>query len=100
MIKSPEEVKKIEASQEITDAAFQHIPVLHQRGRHRAGAGFGDRVLHAQAGGQRGNAFDPIVAAGKNGSQCHAVPSDYALQKGDFITMDTAAPCWTATTPT
>ena len=25
MIKSPEEVKKIEASQEITDAAFQHI---------------------------------------------------------------------------
>ena len=53
MIKSPEEVKKIEASQEITDAAFQQHPALHQRGRHRAGPGLGDRVLHAQAGRPR-----------------------------------------------
>ncbi len=36
-------------------------------------------------------AFDLIVAAGKNGSQCHAVPSDNPVHKGDFITMDTGA---------
>ena len=36
-------------------------------------------------------AFELIVAAGKNGSQCHAVPSDNQVHKGDFITMDTGA---------
>ena len=97
MIKSPEEVKKIEASQEIT-TRLPAYPALHQRGRHRAGAGTGDRVLHAQAG--RGKCgLRLIVAAGKNGSQCHAVPSDNTVQKGDFITMDTGA-CWTAITLT
>ena len=36
-------------------------------------------------------AFELIVAAGKNGSQCHAVPSDNTVKPGDFITMDTGA---------
>ena len=62
MIKSPEEVKKIEASQGDHRRGLPAYPALHQRGRHRAGAGTGDRVLHAQAGAEN-VAFDLIVAA-------------------------------------
>ncbi len=32
--------------------------------------------------------FDPIVASGPNGSLPHAVPSDRAIQSGEFVTMD------------
>ena len=90
MIKSPEEVKKIEASQEITDAAFSHIlPYIKE--------GVTERELALEIeffmrkNGAENVAFELIVAAGKNGSQCHAVPSDNRVQKGDFITMDTGA---------
>lgn len=90
MIKSPEEVKKIEASQEITDAAFEHIlPYI------REGATERDLALEIEffmrRSGAENVAFELIVAAGKNGSQCHAVPSDNTVRKGDFITMDTGA---------
>lgn len=90
MIKSPEEVKKIEAAQAITDAAFEHIlPYIKE--------GVTERELALEIeffmrhNGAEGVAFDLIVAAGKNGSQCHAVPSGNTVQKGDFITMDTGA---------
>ena len=33
-------------------------------------------------------AFDLIIAAGPNGSMPHAVPSDYKVKRGDFITFD------------
>jgi len=90
MIKSPEEVKKIEAAQAITDAAFEHIlPFIKE--------GVTERELALEIeffmrnNGAEGVAFELIVAAGKNGSQCHAVPSGNTVQKGDFITMDTGA---------
>ncbi len=90
MIKSPEEIKKIEDSQAITDAAFTHIlPYIRE--------GVTERELaleiefYMRRNGAENVAFELIVAAGKNGSQCHAVPSDYKVQRGDFITMDTGA---------
>lgn len=90
VIKSPEEVKKIEAAQAITDAAFQHIlPFIKE--------GVTERELALEIeffmrkNGADGVAFDLIVAAGKSGSQCHAVPGQNTVQKGDFITMDTGA---------
>ena len=75
MIKSPEEVKKIEASQEITDAAFQHIlPYIKEGVTERDLALEIEFFMRKQ--GAENVAFDLIVAAGKNGSQCHAVPSE------------------------
>lgn len=90
MIKSPDEVKMIEASQAITDAAYEHIlPYIKEGVTER------DIALEIEffmrKNGAENVAFDLIIAAGKNGSQCHAVPSDYAIQKGDFVTMDTGA---------
>lgn len=90
MIKSPEEVKKIEASQEITDAAFQHIlPCIKEGVTERELALEIEFFMRRQ--GAEDVAFSLIVAAGKNGSQCHAVPSDNQVRQGDFITMDTGA---------
>ena len=90
MIKSPEEVKKIEASQEITDAAFQHIlPYIKEGVTERDLALEIEFFMRKQ--GAENVAFELIVAAGKNGAQCHAVPSDNQVHKGDFITMDTGA---------
>ena len=36
-------------------------------------------------------AFDTIVAAGINGSLCHAIPSDHVLAEGELLTMDFGA---------
>ena len=37
--------------------------------------------------------FDTIVASGPNGSMPHAVPTDRAVQEGDFITFDFGCVC-------
>jgi len=37
--------------------------------------------------------FDIIVAAGKNSSKPHAIPSDYRISKGDLVTLDFGALC-------
>ncbi len=90
MIKSPEEVGKIEASQAITDAAFQHIlPYIQEGVTERELALEIEFFMRRQ--GAENVAFELIVAAGKNGSQCHAVPGGNQVRKGDFITMDTGA---------
>ena len=73
IVKSDEEVKRICDAQAITDATFEQIEFFMRKQ------------------GAENVAFELIVAAGKNGSQCHAVPSDNQVHKGDFITMDTGA---------
>lgn len=90
MIKSEEEVAKIEASQAITDAAFTHILDYIKEGVTEREIALEIEFFMRKQGADD-VAFGLIVAAGKNGSQCHAVPSDYQVQKGDFITMDTGA---------
>ncbi|MEG1427424.1 MAG: Xaa-Pro peptidase family protein [Oscillospiraceae bacterium] len=90
MIKSPWEVKKIEASQAITDAAFQHILPQLQVGVKERDLAL-EIEMFMRKNGAESVAFDLIVVAGKNTSLCHGVPGDYAIQRGDFITMDTGA---------
>lgn len=90
MIKSPEEVRKIEASQAITDAAYEHIlPYIKEGVTERELALEIEFFMRKQ--GAENVAFAPIVVAGKNGSLCHGVPSDNTVKKGDLITMDTGA---------
>lgn len=90
MIKSPEEVQKIEDAQAITDAAFQHIlPYIKEGVTERELALEIEFFMRHQ--GAEAVAFELIVAAGKSGSQCHAVPGQNQVHRGDFITMDTGA---------
>lgn len=90
MIKTAEEVKKIEESQAITDAAFEHVlPMIKEGVTERELALEIEFFMKKQ--GAEAVAFDLIVVAGKNGSLCHGVPSENTFKKGDLITMDTGA---------
>lgn len=90
IIKSPDEVKKIEAAQKITDAAFSYILPKIQEGVTERELAL-DLEFFMRKEGAEAVAFDLIVVAGKNGSQCHGVPSGNTVQKGDFITIDMGA---------
>lgn len=48
-----------------------------------------EQAMHEHGG--QGLAFPIIVAAGPNSAKPHAVPSDYRLQNGDFVTLDFGA---------
>lgn len=74
-------------AQEITDEAFKAIlnfirPGLTERE-------IAARLVYElmRRGGEKVS-FDPIVAAGANGSKPHAVPGDQVVDTGMFITMD------------
>lgn len=90
MIKSEAEVKKLEESQAITDAAFDHILTYIREGVSERDIAL-EIEFFMRKNGAEAIAFELIVAAGANGSMCHAVPSGYKVQKGDLITMDTGA---------
>lgn len=90
IVKTPWEIQKIRDAQALTDAAFTHIlEKIHPGVTER------DIALEIEffmrKNGADGVAFDLIVVSGKNGSQCHGVPSDKKIEDGDFVTMDTGA---------
>lgn len=85
--KDEEELAVMRRAQEITDEAFKAILNVIR-------PGMTEREIAARLvyemmrrGGERVS-FDPIVAAGANGSKPHAVPGDQVVDTGMFITMD------------
>lgn len=88
--KQSEELELIRAAQMITERSLNHTLELVREGvteRELALA----LEFDMRRSGAEGVAFDLIVAAGPNGSMPHAVPGDYAVKKGDFITFDIGA---------
>ncbi len=89
--KSEYEIDKIREAQKITEDSLEYVikNVLHE--------GVTEKELaleiefYMRKNGAERIAFDLIVAAGANSSMPHAVPSDYKVQKGDFITFDIGA---------
>ena len=85
--KDEEELTHMRRAQEITDEAFRAILNFIR-------PGMTEREIAARLvyellsrGGEKVS-FDPIVAAGSNGSRPHAVPGDQVVDTGMFITMD------------
>lgn len=85
--KDPEELAMMRRAQQITDEAFKAILNFIR-------PGMTEREIAARLvyellrrGGEKVS-FDPIVAAGANGSMPHAVPGDQVVEAGMFITMD------------
>ncbi len=85
--KDQEELAYMRRAQEITDEAFKAILNFIR-------PGMTEREIAARLvyellsrGGEKVS-FDPIVAAGPNGSRPHAVPGDQVVDTGMFITMD------------
>ncbi|MEE1200305.1 MAG: aminopeptidase P family protein [Christensenellales bacterium] len=86
-VKDAYEIRCMEKAAEISCRAFENI-------LNRIHAGMTEKQIQHMLDyemlllGSEGNAFPTIVAAGLNGALPHAIPSDYALQKGDLITLD------------
>ncbi len=81
------ELVRMRRAQAITDEAFKAILNFIR-------PGMTEREIAARLvyellsrGGERVS-FNPIVAAGSNGSRPHAVPGDQMVEEGMFITMD------------
>ncbi|MCI8870773.1 MAG: aminopeptidase P family protein [Lawsonibacter sp.] len=85
--KDGEELACMLTAQSITDQVFQDMLDFLRPGvtEREAAAHLVYRLLCR--GGERVS-FDPIVAAGPNGSKPHAVPGDTVIRPGMFVTMD------------
>ena len=85
--KDEEELARMRQAQRITDEAFREILNFIRPGltEQEVAARLVYELL--RLGGRRVS-FDPIVAAGANGSMPHAVPGETVIQPGMFVTMD------------
>ena len=85
--KAEEELARMRQAQRITDEAFREILNFIRPGltEQEVAARLVYELL--RRGGRRVS-FDPIVAAGANGSMPHAVPGETVIQPGMFVTMD------------
>lgn len=90
MVKDDDELELLRRAQEITDAAFEDICSFIRPGQTEKEI---RATLEASmlAHGADGLSFDTIIAAGPNGANPHARPSDYVVQEGDLIVMDYGA---------
>ena len=88
--KSAEEVRLIEAAQKLTDDTFSYIVDRIRPGRTEKEIML-DMEFFIRKNGSEGVSFDFIVVSGKNSSLPHGVPSDKAVERGDFVTMDFGA---------
>ena len=85
--KDEEELARMRQAQRITDEAFREILNFIRPGltEQEVAARLVYELL--RRGGRRVS-FEPIVAAGANGSMPHAVPGETVIQPGMFVTMD------------
>ena len=85
--KDEEELALMKKAQMITDRVFANILDFIRPGMTEREVAA--RLVYdmMRLGGSRPS-FDPIVAAGANGSMPHAVPGDTVIEQGMFVTMD------------
>ena len=88
-IKSRDELKKIKASQEITDKAFTHI--LDFINPLRTESEIAAEIDHFIALCGARTAFDTICVSGKKSSLPHGVPENVRVTQNAFLTMDFGA---------
>ena len=90
IIKSQEEIQKIEAAQRIAESAFQKLITAIRPGMtEKQVASVLD--FYMMDLGADGISFDTIAASGINSACPHAVPTDKPLQNGEFLTLDFGA---------
>lgn len=90
LVKSAEELAKIQQAQALTEYGFDHILPLIRPGRTEREIALDLEFLIRRQGAE-GVAFDFIVVSGKNSSLPHGVPGDKPVEPGDFVTMDFGA---------
>lgn len=90
MVKDAEELRLLQAAQDVTDAAFEHICGWIRPGQT-------EKEIRAElegwmlSHGADGLSFDSIIASGPNGANPHAQPGERKVEAGDLIVMDYGA---------
>ncbi|MBQ8410702.1 MAG: aminopeptidase P family protein [Ruminiclostridium sp.] len=90
IIKSEEEILKIEAAQRIAEAAFSKLITSIRVGMTEKQVATVLNFYMMDLGAD-GISFDTIAASGVNSACPHAVPTDKPLQNGEFLTLDFGA---------
>lgn len=89
-VKDAEEIKRLQAAQDITDEAFDYILGIIRPGMTEREVQLALDAKMMQLGADS-LAFLSIVASGPNGASPHAVVSNRKLQAGECIVMDFGA---------
>lgn len=87
MIKSPDEVEKIQKAIDITDTVFTKMLDIIKPGMKENEAAAQMTYLHRMLGAD-GDSFEPIVASGWRGALPHGMASDKIIEKGEMVTLD------------
>ena len=87
MVKDQKEIETLIAAQRIAEAALQEVLDFIRPGRTEQEIAAYLQYQMLLRGAER-MSFDPIVVSGPNSSMPHGVPTDKAVQSGEFITMD------------
>jgi len=86
-VKDPSEIERMREAQRISEQTLTEVlPMLRPGVTERAVCA--EIVYRLLKNGAEKTSFDPIVASGPNGSKPHAEPTDRAIERGDFVTMD------------
>lgn len=85
--KDEEELERMRYAQRLTDRVFANILDFIRPGMTEREVA-ARLVYDMMRMGLSRPSFDPIVAAGANGSMPHAVPGDTVIRPGMFVTMD------------
>jgi Xaa-Pro aminopeptidase len=85
--KDEQEVERIRAAQAITDDVFDYLCDFIEAGMSEKEVAAEIVYQHLKRGADK-MSFDPIVAAGPNGSLPHARPSSREIQEGELVVID------------
>ncbi len=86
MVKTAQEVAKIQAACRLADACLEHVVRLLRPGVSEYEIGLEIEFFFRRNGAEVG--FAPIVASGPNSARPHAHPSERQIESGDFVTLD------------
>ena len=89
MIKTPEEIAKIQAACQLADATMEHASRMIQKGVREFDIHLDIEFFIRRNGAQLG--FEPIVVSGPNSARPHGKATERPLQEGDFLTIDLGA---------
>ncbi len=85
--KSQEEIRALQAVQDLADKTFTYILEYIKPGKTEREIAL-EMEYYSRKLGSAGPSFPFIVVSGKNGSMPHGVPSDKPVERGELLTMD------------
>lgn len=87
MVKTPDELEKIAAAEQIGVEAFEHILSFIKPGVSENAVAAELEYFMKKRGAEK-TSFDTIVVSGEKSALPHGTPSDKPIETGDFVTMD------------